>query len=183
MEDSMIKPKCTSKCKVCRAEFIKRSMTHRTCKIECALALVATEKKRKEAKVDKVRKEALKSLSDLKREAQTVFNAFIRERDKNLPCISCGRSTGGKINAGHYLSVGSHPQLRYHEQNCWLQCEYCNTYKSGNQAAYRIELVKRIGLPFVEALESDHEIKKWTREELVELKLIYREKLKKLKIV
>ena len=177
----MLKPKRTSKCKICRAEYVKRSMSHKVCGPDCAIALNAKEKKLKEEKIDKIRKEALKSLSDLKQEAQTVFNAFIRERDKELPCISCGRSTGCKINAGHYLSVGSHPQLRYDEQNCWLQCEYCNTYKSGNQAAYRIELVKRVGLPFVEALESDQTIKKWTREELIELKFIYREKLKELK--
>ena len=179
----MINPKRTSKCKICRAEYIKRSISHKTCSVPCAIEMVIIDKKIKESKIDKARKEALKSLSDLKKEAQTVFNAFIRERDKNLPCISCGRSTGCKINAGHFLSVGSHPHLRYNEKNCWLQCEYCNTYKSGNQALYRIELVKRIGLPFVEALESDQSIRKFTREELVELRLIYREKLKKLKIV
>ncbi len=177
----MLKPKRTSKCRICKHEYVKRSISHKVCSPTCAIELNAKNKKLKDAKIDKVRKEVLKSLSDLKQDAQTVFNAFIRERDKELPCISCGRSTGCKINAGHYLSVGSHPQLRYNEQNCWLQCEYCNTYKSGNQAAYRIELVKRIGLPFVEALESDQAIKKWTREELKELKITYREKLRSLK--
>ena len=175
--------KLTSKCRVCRGEYSKRSMTHRACSIECSLVLVAKEKQSKEAKTDKLRKEAIKSLSDLKREAQTEFNKFIRTRDAHLSCISCGRSTGCKVNAGHYLSVGSHPQLRYNEQNCHLQCEHCNTYKSGNQAAYRPELIKKIGLSAVEELEAMNDFTKFTRDGLLQIKAEYRAKTKELSAV
>ena len=71
--------KRTSKCRVCRGEYSKRSMTHRACSIECSLVLVAKEKQSKEKKTDKLRKEAIKSLSDLKREAQTESdNLFVQ---------------------------------------------------------------------------------------------------------
>jgi hypothetical protein len=161
-------------------------MTHKVCGPECAVALNAADKKRKEEKINQVRKDALKSLSDLKREAQTVFNAFIRERDKlsGYPCISSGRPldwSGNQVDAGHYRSIGSASHLRFNELNVHAQSKLDNRYLSGNAVDYRIGLIKRIGLPFVEELESDHAIKKWTREELVELKLIYREKLKQLK--
>jgi hypothetical protein len=188
MELILIKPKRTSKCRICKSEYIKRSMAHKVCGTDCAVALNDSDKRRKEAKIDKVCKEALKSLSDLKREAQTVFNAFIRERDKlsGYTCISSGRPldwSGNQVDAGHYRSIGSASHLRFNEHNVHAQSKLDNLYLSGNAVDYRIGLIKRIGLPFVEALESDQAIKKWTREELVELKIIYREKLKKLKIV
>lgn len=115
------------------------------------------------------------------REAQKAFNAFIRERDGKDPCISCGRYHEGQWHAGHYRSTGAHPELRFEELNCHKQCSVCNNHKSGNIAEYRIELIKRIGLDKVEWLEGPHEPTKYTCEELKEIELHYKAKLKKLK--
>lgn len=114
------------------------------------------------------------------REAQKAFNAFIRQRDSEYSCISCGRSSGAKINAGHYKSVGSTPELRFEELNCHLQCEHCNSFLSGNIENYRINLIKKIGLDKVEWLEGPHEPKKYTCEDLKEIELKYKQKLKEL---
>ena len=54
----------------------------------------------------KERKAKLKSRSEWLKEAQAVFNKFIRLRDKDQPCISCGRYHQGQYHAGHYRSVG-----------------------------------------------------------------------------
>lgn len=175
----------TKKCRICR----KPNRPFRTtCSIECEaeLGLRLLEKaKRAEAKqvraVDKVRREKLKSKSDWAREAQIEFNKFIRTRDAGQSCISCGRNTGCKINAGHYLSVGSHPNLRYNESNCHLQCEFCNVYKSGAQAAYRPRLIDKIGLQAVEELEADNTVQKWSIDDLKQIKEKYRKKLRDLK--
>lgn len=174
----------SNKCKICR---LPNRPFKTTCSIECEAELgirLLEKKKRSEAKnirsIDKERREKLKSRSDWLKETQIVFNAFIRKRDEGKPCISCCRSTGSKINAGHFLSVGSHPHLRFNENNVHLQCEYCNTHKSGNQAAYRIELIKKIGLEEVEKLESDNTVQKWTIDEIKEIKQKYRDKLKAL---
>ena len=112
--------------------------------------------------------------------AQKAFNAYIRARDSDCSCISCGRSSGCKINAGHYKSVGSTPELRFNELNVHLQCEHCNMFKSGNIENYRINLIDKIGLDKVEWLEGPHEPKKYTCEDLKEIELIYKGKIKKL---
>lgn len=113
--------------------------------------------------------------------AQTAFNAYIRERDNKKPCVSCGRHHQGQYHAGHYRSVGAHPELRFEELNCHRQCSVCNNHKSGNIAEYRIELIKRIGLEKVEWLEGPHKPKKLTCADLKEIELYYKAKLKELR--
>ena len=77
----------------------------------------AEEKRKKLEKADRLeasrrmreRKEKLKSRSDWLKDLQRVFNEFIRLRDADLPCISCGRYHQGQWHAGHYRSVGGLP--------------------------------------------------------------------------
>ena len=126
------------------------------------------------------RKKELRPRSWYLKEAQKWFNKFIRLRDREKPCISCGRSTGAKINAGHYRSVGSAPELRYEELNCHLQCEHCNSYKSGNIENYRPALIDKIGLENVEWLEGKHEPKKYTIDDLKEIIETYKLKCKEI---
>ena len=128
------------------------------------------------------RKEAIKTLADLKREAQQALNRWIvHVRDKDRPCISCGRHHDGAWHAGHYLSRGAAPQHALNPLNVWKQCAPCNTYLHGNQAAYRAQLVLEIGQAAVEALEQDKAPRKWTREELIDIRDTYRAKLKEMK--
>ena len=56
----------------------------------------------------------------------------------------------------------------------------CNNFLSGNAVNYRIGLIKRLGLERVEALESDHELKHWSKDELREIAATYKAKLKTL---
>lgn len=48
----------------------------------------------------KIRKLALKPRSYWIKQAQQAVNAFIRERDRDLPCISCGTLTSAQWDAG-----------------------------------------------------------------------------------
>ena len=136
------------------------------------------EKGRKIQRADiKKRKEELRPRSWYLKEAQKWFNKFIRLRDSGNPCISCGRSTGAKINAGHYRSVGSCPELRYEELNCHLQCEHCNSFKSGNIEHYRPRLIEKIGIEKVEWIEGPHKPAKYTIDELKEIIAKYKAKV------
>lgn len=113
-----------------------------------------------------------KKLTRLIAEAQEVFNQYIRDRDKDQPCISCGKFNGNQ--AGHYFPVKGFNALRFLEMNVALQCSYCNCYQHGNQAMYRIGLVQRHGEDAVKeleqiALDSKKQIKKWTRDEINEI--------------
>ena len=169
-----------SKCKICRAEYQKRSMTHKACSPECALELARRDRIKADRKDIRAKREALKTRSVWLKEAQVEFNKYIRLRDRELPCISCGRFHSGSYDAGHYRSVGAAPHLRFNEDNCHKQCVPCNQFKSGNIVEYRISLVNRIGLDRVEALEKSHGQMKFTIEDAKRIKAEYKEKVKAL---
>lgn len=181
----MSEPKET-KCKVCGKPFIKTfSSTQKVCSPVCAIKLARdnAQKAQEQAEKKKLkeRKAKLKGRSEWLKEAQSVFNKFIRLRDKDQPCISCGRYHQGKYDAGHYRSVGACPELRFCEINCFRQCVPCNQHKSGNIIEYRINLVKRIGADKVAWLErQDHEPKKYTIEDCKEIIKYYKAKIKEL---
>lgn len=80
--------------------------------------------------------------------AQQAVNQYIRVRDRNQPCISCDEHT--ELQAGHYLT---RPELRFIPENIHGQCRHCNIDLAGNRTAYRIGLIARYGLAYVEALE------------------------------
>lgn len=101
----------------------------------------------------KRRKVAAKSKSDWAKEAQREFNRFIRLRDAKQPCISCQRHHQGQYHAGHYKTVGAHPELRFNEDNCFKQCAPCNNHLSGNITNYRPNLIELIGQNRVDALD------------------------------
>lgn len=168
-------------CKVCRAHFDPRSPMQVVCGPSCAIqhAAKAREKKEKAARVeekrqDRVKREGMKTIPVLLRAAQKAFNAWVRERDAHLPCISCGAPPpdlaafhGGR-DAGHYRSVGAAGHLRFHEGNVHGQCVHCNQFLAGNVVGYRLGLIARYGIAHVEALEADNTAVKWTREALID---------------
>lgn len=177
--------KCRNKS--CGATFVPARPLQKACGLECAQALaeeVRAKKKREEARRerahDRARLEQLKPISRLLAETQRVFNSWIRERDKNLPCISCGRYHQGSWDAGHYMTTGARSELRFDEANVHRQCVPCNQHLSGNLIAYRIGLIARIGEAEVRRLEGATAPHKWTRDEIAEIKKKYSAKRREL---
>lgn len=182
------------KCKVCAEKFTPTfSSFQKTCdKPECLAAwgkhLVAKEKQKAEKQSarefrewKKEAKEKLMTLSDYIQICQKVFNTYIRLRDKNLPCISCGKKLGSKFDAGHYFNAGGHQNLRFHEDNVFGQCVHCNRDKHGNLIAYREGLIARIGEDRFNALQSlKNGVVKYSIPEVKELIAKYRKKIKEL---
>ncbi|EOX9114089.1 recombination protein NinG [Providencia rettgeri] len=187
------------RCKICREWFhpkyeniewcspehgaelaIKRRSKERE-KLEAKLK---KEQKQKEVKARdklKARKLAVKPRSYWIKQAQQAVNAYIRERDRGLPCISCGTFQSAQWDAGHYRTTAAAPQLRFDERNIHRQCVVCNQHKSGNLVPYRVELINRIGQKAVESIECDHDRHKWTIDECKTIKEVFRKKLKELK--
>ena len=131
------------------------------------------------------RKKAARNKSWYVKKAQEAFNAYIRERDKDEPCISCGKfglenKHGGAWDCGHFKSIGAFPELRYEPLNAHKQCKSCNSGsgKFGKfhkkeltvSAEYRERLIKKIGPDNVNWLEGKHEAKHYTKEQLEEIK-------------
>lgn len=185
-----IKERKSKKCRVadCGASFVPQRLGQAVCSPACAMIDAPRHApKARKALADvqraeiKVRKEKLKSRADHLKDTQQAFNAWVRERDALLPCISCGRHHQGKYDAGHYRTVGSNPALRFEPLNCHKQCVPCNQHKSGNIVEYRINLVLRIGSEKVNWLEGPHEPQKYTIDELKALTAHYRTLTKELK--
>lgn len=176
------------KCKECRQPFEPRFSTlerycwNSDCKLIEALQKLE-QKKKSESKEWSERKSKLKkdmlTVQDYLKLAQQVFNKFIRERDKDYTCISCGNELTGKFDAGHYFNANNHWNVRFDELNVNGQCVYCNQHLHGNLIEYRKRLIELIGVKSVEDLEEKARItRKFTREELKEIINIYKNKLK-----
>ncbi|WP_085600398.1 MULTISPECIES: recombination protein NinG [unclassified Pseudomonas] len=179
------------RCPECRMMFVPARNGQVVCgEIKCAIAYGQSERGRAIAgkalaevgrREIKVRKEKLKTRADHLREAQAVFNEWVRLRDADLPCVSCGRHHDGQYHAGHYRTVGANPEIRFEPLNVWKQCAPCNTHLSGNLVNYRLSLLQRIGAEKLEWLEGPHPACKHTTEEIKAIKAEYREKIKELK--
>lgn len=172
-------------CAVCDTPFTPQRMGQRVCSPRCAMRHVRQAKKA-EREQTKRRKAESMNLRELLAKAQVAFNAYIRARDADKPCICCGKpfepqKPGGSMDAGHYLSRGHAPQLRFNEDNVFAQRKNCNRPGGTTRAAFRAGVLERIGPERLEALESDCTTPKWTKEQLLELIDTYRAKLREMK--
>ena len=181
-------PKKTRQCRVCKVEFTPVRCLQNVCSPACAQKAAEISRAKKERQREKYERrmikeslEKLKPLSYWADKTQKQVNAYIRARDEGQPCISCGRHHQGKVNAGHYRSRGAMPALRYHHDNIHLQCEPCNTSKSGNQLEYRIRLIQKIGIERVEWLEGPHESPHWKKDDYLRIEAEHKRLLKELK--
>ncbi len=201
------KPK-GKKCRSCKASFTPFKPMQVACSVACALSMASTQKdKARKAIASQARvehrqaKEKLKTRSQWIKEAEQAVRDYRRLYELSIGsgCISCGNSqeiilaaqgwkTGGAFDAGHFLGKGARPELRMEPNNIWLQCKGCNagSFKYSRKGVtvsegFRNGLIDRIGLPAVEAMESDHEPRKYTIEDLEAIKTKYRAKVLELK--
>ena len=136
-----------------------------------------------ERKLRREARERLKTRRDWLKEAQAAVNRYVRLRDADKPCISCGTFKAAQWDAGHYMSAGGHPATRLDPRNIHRQCSACNSHKSGNLLMYRLGLIERVGIEVVEWLEGPHEPAKWTIEQLKQVKAEYTAKARELERV
>jgi hypothetical protein len=167
------------KCRVCKEPFSGQGVV---CSLKHAIELAKLQREKKQRKIDREHKVKLRSRSEWIKLAQAAFNKFIRLRDADLPCISCGRHHKGQYHAGHYLSTGAHPELRFDESNVHKQCAPCNDHLSGNIVRYRPALIEKIGIEKVGWLEGPHDPKKYTIPEFEAIRDEYNRKAKEITI-
>jgi hypothetical protein len=112
---------------------------------------------------------------------KTLVHAYVRKRDENKPCISCGCQWNSDFQAGHYYPAGSFETLRFNLDNIHSQCVKDNLYNNGAFENYTLNLPKRIGSDrfdnLVKLAEVDKQFSKvWDLEKLKEI----RDNIKKL---
>jgi len=157
------------RCKNCKEKFEPVRFNQRFClNPECVKVWVSEAKDQSWKKTKKKMQSEIETVQELMKAAQIVFNKFIRIRDKDQPCISCGSKLENKFDAGHYFSQGQHSALRFNELIVNLCCRKCNYFLSGNLINYRNGLIKKYGEQRVLLLESSarRSVKKWSRFEL-----------------
>ncbi|MGV3068760.1 recombination protein NinG, partial [Proteus mirabilis] len=166
-------PKYSNIWRCCPEHGAELAIKRRNKEKEKALAKRKKEQREKEVKAKdklKARKLAVKPLSYFRQQAQVAFNQFIRLRDRNEPCISCGETNppdlhGGQWDWGHFLSVCAPRECRFEERNAYKQCKACNAgagkYSHKNATVtqkYELRLVERFGQELVDLLRVPHEI-------------------------
>jgi len=172
----------TKFCKVCKIGFKPSNSLMKVCSPKCAYEYAKEHRSKTIAKNNKVELNKLKTKGELLKELQILFNRYIRLRDIGKPCIACGNPIkDGQTHASHYFSVGAYPNLRFNEDNCHSGCAECNTHLSGNLAEYALNLPNRIGQErFNQLLESRKNPLHLSKEEIEELKKVYKLKIKSL---
>lgn len=105
------------------------------------------DKVKDERKTARKRKLEVNRTQHLDRLQKLVNQWVLSVRDANEPCCTCGTANPGiKYDAGHFLSRGSSPELRFEATNIHRQCSVqCNGHKSGAKAEYIQFIIAKYG--------------------------------------
>lgn len=155
----------------CYSDWLLNSETG---KIKLAKAIGHVQKPRLEFEKAQNEKKQRSKLQQTHSHTKTVVHAFVRDRDKGKPCISCGAVWKPDFQCGHFYPAGSFETLRYHLDNLNGQCQGCNLYNSGNFENYSLRLPNRIGIEnyqkLVKLAEIDKQASKvWDIDSLLEI--------------
>lgn len=105
-------------------------------------------------KEKKDRKWELMSKAQKIQAARKVFQKWIRNRDINLPCISCGTLYSEEWHGSHYKNANEYSLLIFNEDNVNRSCLRCNKFLHGAKETYRTRLIEKIGIERVLYLDS-----------------------------
>lgn len=166
------------KCKVCQELFLPRQFAQCVCSPKCAMIHsknLKQQKEQREWKQEKaVLKDKLKTLGQYEAEAKKSFQKWIRLRDKNLNCISCGINETELFDGGHYKKAEIYSGVIFDPNNCHKQCRKCNRFLNGNELNYRQGLIQRYGVEYADAIElkaNETRNYRYTKQELIAKKI------------
>jgi hypothetical protein len=181
------------RCKNCKELFEpKFSTVQMVCSPKCAIEyskiknMETKEKNKKELDKMFIEKKQREGLTTLIKTVVDNCHLYVRLRDINKPCISCGTQYKSDFDAGHCFSANKYSSLKFNEFNINGQCIQCNRFNEGNQIQYLINLPDRIGKDKFKELVTiaENENKsgfKWDRENLIQIRNYYKDKIKELK--
>ena len=110
--------------------------------------------KRVKVVVKKVKKKVkTKTLAKWKKELDTVFSRYIRQRDQGQ-CFTCPKKDHWKSMQNGLFVPRQYLSLRFDERNCNCQCYACNMLYNGQPSLYAVNLKIKFGNSIVEELES-----------------------------
>ncbi len=170
------------KCQICRTLYEPRNMMHKVCGPDCAQKHAEQERAKKDRRERQEGLIKLRTRSDYAALAQKAVNRYVNLRDRDKPCVSCGKpaEAGGVRNASHFKSRGSNSALRFNLWNIHTSCYRCNVELSGNLGEYYPRLIERIGAAKVEYLQMAKRERRYEVEYLQRVQKIFTRKAKRL---
>ena len=187
---------CRVKLGGCGESFYPERKEQIACSKACAISMAPVlnakkeeakrkEQRRAEKKKDDARREALKGVPQLKKEAQEEFNRYVRLRDAGKGCFVCGVTLvlgglGGGFDAGHIRSRSNADNLRFDERNVHGQCKPCNAVGATKDWQMREAADRLLGPEVAAELYADNKPIKWGRDQLREIRDTYRRKANEL---
>lgn len=163
----------------CENKFIPQRPMQTTCSVSCAIKF--NDEKEVKKRVKQMESNVTK-LSVYKGLARQTMQRWVRLRDEQLPCISCGTYVTNQWDGGHYYKAELYSGVIFNEINVNKQCCECNgDNMHGNPIEYRKGLIRKYGEAKVMELDVLAIQKKqysWTRDELIEITNKYKLKIK-----
>lgn len=128
-----------------------------------------------------------KPLTPQERTLDDWFSKYIRARDTKpgyCYCCTCGKYlTFETAECGHFITRDKHA-VRWDERNAHAQCTACNNHRKGEQAKHMVFVDRKHGKGTADLLMAKGSAPcKWTKEEILEMTKMYREKFKALRAV
>lgn len=126
-----------------------------------------------------------KDNKELMKIADDIFSQWVRLEGSQLSngvlfnrCYTCNSIKNVKavtqgLDCGHYIKRDK-KYVRFNPDNCRPQCTYCNKYRSGEEAKFRIRLVEEIGEMKVLKMESEQNLPVKKRELYISTILKYK---------
>jgi hypothetical protein len=148
------------------------------------ITLTVTAPRMELAKAFVEKKERVK-LGTLLINVRNVVHKLVKIRDHGKPCISCGIPWHDNFQAGHFYKAELYSNLKFDINNINGQCPQCNLRKEGNESGYRAGIMQRYGKEQLHYLDSKAMSYKkneyhWDREELMEIRTLANDILRKL---
>lgn len=163
----------------CGEKFIPQRPLQQCCSPKCAIEFNSEKEVKKRFREIE---NNTTTLSMFEHTAKTVFQKWCRLRDEKEPCISCKRTFTKQWDGGHYYPAGQYSGIIFNEMNVNKQCSECNgTLLHGNPIEYRKGLIQKYGEEKVKELDMlaiEKRNYKYTREELQEITIKYKLKIK-----
>jgi len=168
--NNMEKAKRDIVCRTCKKQFTKRAS-------DLKIYGNSLAKKRGQYCSRQCWTARVQTISSLKKRTWNVFSKYIRERD-NWECFTCGVvKKGSAMHAGHFISRRYNSVL-FDEKNVHAQCASCNMWRNGQPHIYADKIIRIYGKKgFDDLIKRGSLIKKFTKEELLNLHDCYKSKL------
>jgi len=136
---------------------------------------------------DKYRFKLDKEHTGLIEDLDDVVSKYVRLKDSNnigwVKCYTCDEKQSWKsMDCGHFISR-KHMGLRWDLRNLRPQCKFCNQVLSGNIDDFKKELELETDGIVDQLISESYDVVKYSRQEMKEMLIMFREKLKTIKII